>query len=93
MTDLSQIVVDLDPELKDAFLEAAKAENRAPSAIVQEFIADYVHGHEPAPEYLEFLERKVAKARGSIKAGRGIPNAEVEARFAKRREAIRTRNG
>ena len=92
MTDPSQIVVDLDPELKDAFLDAAKAANRAPAAIVQEFIADYVRGHEPPPDYVEFLKRKVAKARDSVKAGRGRPNAEVEARFAKKRKAIRAGN-
>ena len=66
MVDVAQIVVDLDPDLKDAFLEAAKAEDRAPSAIVREFIIDYIHGREPAPEYLEFLERKVALALGRV---------------------------
>lgn len=92
MAGVAQIVVDLDPDLKDAFLEAAKAEDRPASVIVQEFIQDYVHGRDVTPDYYAFLERKVAKARESIRAGRGIPNAEVEAEFAKRRAAILNRD-
>lgn len=92
MANVAQIVVDLDPDLRDAFLDAAKAEERPASEIVQEFIEDYVHSRDPASDYYKFLERKVAKARESIRAGKGIPNAEVEAEFAKRRAAILSRD-
>jgi hypothetical protein len=88
MVGRTQIVVDLDADLRDAFVEAARAEERPVSDIVEELIAGYVHSSEMTPEYQAFLERKVAKARASIRAGRGASSAEVEARFAKRRTAI-----
>ena len=88
MAGRAQIVVDLDSDLRDAFVEAARVEQRRVSDIVEEFIAGYVHSAEMTPEYKAFIERKVAKARESMRAGRGAPSAEVESRFAKRRAAI-----
>ena len=39
----------------------------------------------------EFLREKVERARASIRAGRGIPNEEVEAEFAKLRDELTRR--
>jgi predicted transcriptional regulator len=66
----------LEPELRDAFMAAAKREDRPASQIVREFMRDYVQ-HEHG--YLEFLRRKVEIARGELVAGLGSSNEEVEA--------------
>ncbi|MCB1446041.1 MAG: hypothetical protein KDJ87_09665 [Rhizobiaceae bacterium] len=88
MAHRSQIVVDLDSDLKDAFYAAASADDRPVAEIVRGFIRDYVHDRETTPEYDAFVERKVTRARISLKAGKVSPNADVEARFAKMRAAI-----
>ncbi|MDQ6435850.1 antitoxin of toxin-antitoxin stability system [Mesorhizobium sp. LHD-90] len=72
----------LEPELRDAFMAAAEAADRPASQIVREFMRDFV---EQDREYVEFLRRKVEKARKSIEAGRGRPDEEVRADFARRR--------
>ena len=72
----------LESELRDAFLAAAEAADRPASQIVREFMRDYV---EQDREYIAWLQRKVDKARESVAAGRGRPDEEVRADFAKRR--------
>ena len=88
MAGTAQIVIDLDSDLREAFLDAARGEDRPPSDIVREFILGYVSALDTTSSYDAFLERKVAKARESIRAGRSVPNDEVEAHFAKKRTAI-----
>jgi len=39
-------------------------------------------------EYLDYMRRKVEKARESMRAGRGRPHAEVEAEFAAWRRQV-----
>lgn len=72
----------LESELRDAFMAAAEAADRPASQIVREFMRDYV---EQDREYIAWLQRKVDKARESVAAGRGRPDEEVRADFAKRR--------
>jgi predicted transcriptional regulator len=72
----------LEPELRDAFMKAAAAADRPASQIVREMMRDYVQQDR---EYVEFLRLKVEKARKSIEAGRGRPDEEVRADFARRR--------
>ena len=92
MASIAQIVVDLDPELRDALFERAKAEDRPESEIVEQLIANYVVENDD-PDYWAFVAKHVEAARQSLRDGRGIPNAEVEAKFAARREAIRRKHG
>jgi predicted transcriptional regulator len=66
----------LEPELRDAFMAAAKHGDRPASQIVREFMRDYVQ-HDQG--YLEFLRRKVEKSRAQIAAGLVSSNEEVEA--------------
>lgn len=72
----------LEPELRDAFMAAAKADDRPASQIVREFMRDYVQQDR---EYVAWLQKKVDIARASIEAGRGRSDEEVRADFAKRR--------
>ncbi|SFT66524.1 antitoxin of toxin-antitoxin stability system [Mesorhizobium sp. YR577] len=66
----------LEPELRDAFMAAAKAEDRPASQIVREFMRDFVQQNR---DYVAFLQRKVDAARADIAAGRVFSNEEVEA--------------
>jgi len=66
----------LEPELRDAFMAAAKQADRPASQILREFMRDYVeHDH----GYLEFLRRKVEIARAELAAGMAVSAEEVEA--------------
>ncbi|RJG43140.1 antitoxin of toxin-antitoxin stability system [Mesorhizobium sp. DCY119] len=66
----------LESELRDAFMAAAKAEDRPASQIVREFMRDFVQQNR---DYVAFLQRKVDAARADIAAGRVFSNEEVEA--------------
>jgi predicted transcriptional regulator len=66
----------LEPELRDAFMAAAKAADRPASQIVREFMRDFVQ-HDR--EYVEFLRKKVEQSRADIQAGRVFTNEEVQA--------------
>ncbi|WP_442579867.1 hypothetical protein ACSBOB_31050 [Mesorhizobium sp. ASY16-5R] len=75
----------LEPELRDAFMAAAKHDDRPASQIVREFMRDFVNQDR---EYVEFLRRKVERSRASIAAGKWLSGEEVEAKFQRRREEI-----
>lgn len=78
----------LEPELRDAFMAAAAAADRPASQIVREFMRGYVQQDK---EYVEFLRRKVEKARASVAAGRWSTQEEVEAKAATWRAELQRR--
>jgi hypothetical protein len=78
----SVFTMKLESELRDEFMAAARRDDRPASQIVREFMRGYVQQDR---EYVEFLRRKVEKARKSIEAGIGRPDEEVRADFARRR--------
>lgn len=49
---------------------------------------EFVEHQRQASEYEAFLHQKVDTARALVRAGRGCPNDEVEAKFAERREGV-----
>ncbi len=65
----------LEPELRDAFMAAAKHEDRSASQIVREFMRDFVKQDR---EYVAWLRRKVAEADEDIAAGRVHTHEEVQ---------------
>ncbi|MBX3531392.1 MAG: antitoxin of toxin-antitoxin stability system [Rhizobiaceae bacterium] len=81
----------LEPELRDAFMAAAAEVDRPASQIVRDLMRGYVEKLRDEREYVEFVRRKVEKARKSIEAGRGRSNEEVSAHFAKKRAELRRR--
>jgi predicted transcriptional regulator len=78
----------LEPELRDAFMAAAKAADRPASQLVREMMREFV---ERDRDYFEFLRRKVEKSRQSIAEGRWSTNEEVEARAAAWRAELQRR--
>ena len=84
------IEISLDAELLAAFKTAAETAHRPPAEIVSETIQDYVERQQEAGAgYQDFLRAKVALARGSVKAGCGRSNDDVEAAFSNLRDQIR----
>ena len=75
----------IEPELRAAFMAEAAAVDRPASQILREMMRDYIQRQQQAREYETFLNQKVARARESVAAGRGIDHSEVEAEFAERR--------
>lgn len=70
----------LEPELRDAFMAAAKRADRPASQILRELMRDYVQQDQ---EYVAFLQRKVDQARADIAAGRVHSHEEVVAEMDK----------
>ncbi len=75
----------LEPELRDAFMAAAKAADRPASQILREMMRDYVQQDR---DYIEFLRRKVEVSRAQFAAGLSFSQEEVETEAAKRRERL-----
>lgn len=66
----------LEPELRDAFMAAAKNEDRPASQIIREFMRDFVQQDR---DYVAFLQRKVDEAREDLAAGRVHSHEDVVA--------------
>lgn len=78
----------LEPALRDEFMSEAQATHRPASQILRELMREFVERQRRAREYDDFLANKVQTARASMQAGVGIPNDEVEAQFATRRDKV-----
>lgn len=81
----------VDEALKSEFSSAAKAQDRTGAQLLRDFMRDYVKRQQEAVEYDAWLRAKVDRSRASADAGKLIPVAEVEAKFAARRAETRWR--
>jgi len=79
----------VDEALKAEFASVAKAHDRTGAQLLRDFMRDYVAQQQEAQDYDAWLTAKVERA--SAEAGKLVPAADVEARFAARRAATRTR--
>lgn len=77
----------VDEALKSESSSAAKAQDRTGAQLMR----DYVKRQQEAVEYDAWLQAKVNRSRASADAGKLIPAAEVEAKFAARRAETRRR--
>lgn len=93
MSKEAVFTMKLEPELREAFMAEAEASHRPASQVVRELMREYVERQRQAREYEAFLRGKVDAARAQIAAGAVSRNADVEARFAARRAALRARAG
>ncbi|MFM0288040.1 antitoxin of toxin-antitoxin stability system [Paraburkholderia megapolitana] len=78
----------LEAELREEFMAEAEAVHRPASQVLRELMREFVQRQRAAREHDEFLGNKVDVARTSLRAGSGRSNAEVEAKFAKRRAGV-----
>lgn len=85
MTKEAVFTMKLEPELRAEFMAEAEAIHRPASQVLRELMREFVQRQREAREYDDFLNRKVEIARGSVRAGSGRSNDEIEAEFAARR--------
>ncbi|MGJ3263578.1 MAG: hypothetical protein ACFE0R_10130 [Salinarimonas sp.] len=90
---MTSLTVELDPELRDAFLGAAAIDDVPPDEILRALVRGYVEEKRgereaPTPEYDAFLRRKVEVARASMRSGDLRSNEDVEAEFTERRRRL-----
>ncbi|WP_237886193.1 antitoxin of toxin-antitoxin stability system [Pseudomonas sp. PGPR40] len=85
MSKQAVFTMKLEPELREQFMAEAEASHRPASQIVREMMRQFVQTQRESREYEAFLQRKVDKARASMRAGDGLTNEEVEAEFTTRR--------
>ena len=72
---------------------AAKTRDRTGAQLLRDFMREFVQRQQDAAEHEAWFRRQVQAGLDSANAGRLTPDAEVEARFAARREATRLRFG
>lgn len=80
----------LEPELRTEFMAEAEAAHRPASQVLRELMREFVQRQRASREYDEFLGRKVAAGRASMRAGRGRLNEKVEVAFAARRSRVKS---
>ena len=93
MSKEAVFTMKLEPELRDAFMAEAEASHRPASQVVRELMREFVERQRQAREYDAFLRAKVETARAQIASGQVADSADVEARFAARRAALRAKAG
>jgi len=93
MSKEAVFTMKLEPELRDAFMAEAEASHRPASQVVRELMREFVERQRQAREYEAFLRGKVDTARAQIASGEVASSADVEARFAARRAALRAKAG
>jgi len=93
MSKEAMFTMKLESELRDAFMAEAEASHRPASQVVRELMREFVERQRQAREYDVFLRAKVDTARAQIASGQYASDADVEARFAARRTALRAKAG
>ncbi len=80
----------VDEALKSEFATAAKARDRTGAQLLRDFMREFVKQQETA-EHDAWFRGQVHAGLDSANAGRVVPAAEVEAKFAARRAVTRRR--
>lgn len=79
----------IDEDLKAAFCEAAKAQDQSAEQLLLGLMREYVESQQNDAEYDRWFRREVQIGQDAANAGDLISNDEVEAEFARRRDAAR----
>jgi len=83
----------VDESLKAEFADAAKARDRTGAQLLRDFMRDFVREQQEAAGYDAWFRRQVQKGIDQADAGEVVPDEEIEARFAARRQATRSKSG
>ena len=81
----------VDENLKNQFTTAAKDRDRTGAQLLRDFMRDFVRQQQEAEQHDAWFRQQVQIGLNSANAGNLIPAAEVEAKFAAKREATRRR--
>jgi predicted transcriptional regulator len=79
----------VDDSLKQAFAEAAKAQDRTGAQLLRDFMREFVKDQREAAEYDAWFRREAQIGIDQANAGMLIPGEEVEAEAARWREEAR----
>lgn len=88
MSRQAVLTLQLDVELHDAFMEAAKTSRQPASQILRDMMRDFISQQTADPDYLAFLKRKVEIARSQLASGKSLDEADIEQEFTARRSAV-----
>lgn len=83
MAKESVFTLKLEEDLRDAFMAEAASMDRPASQLVREFMRDFVRTRREEREHETWFRAEVEKALKDKRPG--IPDEEVEKRFARRR--------
>lgn len=89
----STFTIRVEDDLKAAFAEAAKAQDRTGAQLIRDFMRDFVQRTREQDSYEDWFRRKVGAGLADLRAGRVSPADEVEAYFASRRADLARRAG
>ena len=78
----------VDDNLKAAFADAAKQQDRTAAQLLRDFMRNYVAEIQKGPEYDQWFRRKVEAGERAYREGRFITQEEATVRAEKRRAKI-----
>ena len=84
----STFTVRVSDELKEAFSEAAKVNDRTGAQLIREFMREYVQSAREKNEYEQWFKGRVEAGLQDIREGRVFSQMEVKARAHARRERL-----
>lgn len=79
--------VRVDDDLKAAFTEAAKRQDRTGAQLVREFMRDYVQHARADQAYEDWFRKKVETGRAAMRSGQVLSHDAVEVQFKEKRAA------
>jgi len=83
----------VDNELKTAFAEAARRQDRTAAQLVRDYMRSVVQEAREQNEYEVWFRARVEAGRQDIREGRVLTHEEVKARQAERRNRLLARAG
>ncbi len=87
----STFTLRVDAELKEAFTEVAKMQDRSGAQLIRAFMRDVVQKAQSQENYEQWFARKVAEGRADVRLGRVLDNETVTAQAAERRQQLLSR--
>ena len=81
----------VDESLKAQFTTAAKGRDRTAAQLLRDFMREFVRQQQEAAEHDAWFRSQVQAGLDPANAGNLVPAAEVESKFAAKREATRRR--
>jgi len=89
----SNFTLRVENELKTAFAEAARRQDRTAAQLVRDYMRSVVQETREHDEYEAWFWAKVEAGRHAIREGRALTHAEVKARQTERRSHLLTQSG
>ena len=89
----SNFTLRVDNELKAAFTEAARRQDRTAAQLVRDYMRSVVQEAREYDEYEAWFRARVEAGKQAIREGRALAHEEVKARQAERRSRLLAQAG